>query len=153
MTSITVTRDCDERDREDDREAAEQDPHGGDGDQHEQRRQADRVTEHTGHDQVVLEQPHDEHADARRDRDCHESVSADADRERARRERADHRHDLDDPGEGADEDQVRHADRPERERQHGADERDQQRLATDVRAELQVDQIPGVAQLLPLRPG
>src|SRR5256885_158975 len=73
--------------------------------------------------------------------------------ERAGHERADHRDDLDEPGEGADEDEVGQADRPERERQQRADEQDEQRLAAHERPELQVDQVPRVAQPLALRPG
>ena len=77
---------------------------------------------------------------------------SDADGQRARHERADHRHDLHEPRERADEDEVRQADRPERERQQCPDQHDKQRLAADERTQLQVDQVPGVAQLLALWP-
>ena len=53
----------------------------------------------------------------REDRDVHRGREADGDRSAAGGERADHRDDLDEAGEGADEEPVRHADRPEGERQ------------------------------------
>src|SRR5204862_64270 len=80
----------------------------------EERREADRVAEHARHDEVVLDQAHEEDTEPRAEREVPRHGEADADRERARRERADDRHDLDDPRRGPDEDPVGQPDRPER---------------------------------------
>src|SRR5205807_102823 len=60
-------------------------------------------------------------------------------------ERADDRDDLDDAGEDPDQEPVAEAVEPERKAEERRDERDQEELAADERAELEVDQIPGVA--------
>ena len=64
-------------------------------------------------------------------------------------ERSDHRHDLDDPGEDADQQPVRQPVEPEGQREHRADERDHHQLAAHEGTELGVDQIPGVPDHLP----
>src|SRR5918911_2598665 len=135
-----------EGDGEEDGEAAEDDRDRRDGEQHDERREPRRVAEHLREHDVVLEQPDGEHDQAGRERRVPRFREADADRERAGGERPDHRHDLDDPGERADEDPVRQADDREGDREHGADEDDQQCLATDERAELRVDQVPRIPQ-------
>ena len=78
---------------------------------------------------------------------------ADGDHRDCREQGSDHRDDLDDAGEGPEEDPVREPDPPEEKREHGPDEQDQDRLAPDEGAEFRVDQPPRIAQLLPLRPG
>ena len=119
-----------DRDREEHGPAAEEDPDRGHRDEHEERREPDRLAEHLRHDQVVLEQP-----DARarsRPRAARRGTrrgESDRDGERAGGERADHRDDLDEARERADEDPVRLADRPEEQRERGPDEHDQEHLA------------------------
>ncbi len=67
------------------------------------------------------------------------------DRGDARDQRPDHRHDLDDAGQDAEQQPVRDADRPEGDREHRRDEGDHHELSADERAELRLDQVPGVA--------
>ena len=121
-----------------------------DGDEHEQGREPDGMPEHARDHDVVLEQPDDEHRHAGEDRRVPRDGRADGHRDRSRGERPDHGDDLDDPGEDADEQPVGQPDRPERKRQCRRDERDQQQLSADERAQLEVDQVPGVADDLAL---
>jgi hypothetical protein len=79
-----------------------------------ERREADGVAEHARDDDVVLQQARDEDDEPGGEGDLPGHGEADPDRHRARQQRADHGHDLDDPGEGADQDPVRQPDRPER---------------------------------------
>ena len=62
--------------------------------------------------------------------------------------RPDDRDDLEDPGRDAEQEPVRLADEHERHRGQGANEGDHHDLAPDERAELLVDELPGVPQLL-----
>ena len=77
---------------------------------------------------------------------------SDGDGQHARGDRPDDRNDLDHAGKGPDQDEVRLPDGPEPERQHRADEHDQERLSPHEGAELEVDQVPRIAELLSLRP-
>ena len=77
---------------------------------------------------------------------CHDSVSPTPTASAPAAIGPDHRDDLDEAREGAHEDEVREADRPERKREDGPNEHDQQRRPAHERAQLEVDQVPGVAQ-------
>ena len=57
------------------------------------------------------------------------------------------------PAKAPSEQPVREPERPEDEGEHDRDRGDQERLAAHVGAELGVDQVPGVPDALPLRPG
>ena len=73
--------------------------------------------------------------------------AADPSRERRNSERRDDygdRHDLDDSREGSDKQPVRKPDEPKRRRQHGRHRDDEDELPSDVRPELQVNQVPRV---------
>ena len=118
MTSTSVEAHGGDRDREDHGEAAEEDADRGDGDEDDEWRQPDGVAEHARNDEIVLEQPHAEHDGRGQDGDGRRDGEPDSDGEPSCGERPDHRDDLDDAGECAEENPVRLSDRPEGEREH-----------------------------------
>ena len=75
-----------------------------------------------------------------------------ADGEYQRGERADDGDDLEQRDAHPEQEPVGLADEEERRRDDGGDDRDQEQLAAHEGAELEVDQLPRVAHLLPLRP-
>jgi hypothetical protein len=101
----------------------------------------------------ILEQPYAGDDRACRARELPRLGEADSDSHGPGRERPDDRDDLDDAREDADQDPVRQADCPEGEREHRGHERDQEHLAADVGAELEVDQLPRVPDDLPMPAG
>ena len=118
MTSTSVETQAAIGIGEDDGEAAEEDADRGDGDEDDERGEADGVAEHARNDEIVLEQAHAEHDSCGEDGDGRRDGEADSDGEPSCGERPDHRDDLDDAGECAEENPVRLSDRPEREREH-----------------------------------
>ena len=84
------------------------------------------MTDDARDDDVILELAHTEHDQAGEERHVPALRQADTDGEGAGGERPDHRHDLDDTGEGADQEPVRQSDQEEARRQQHCDEHDQQ---------------------------
>ena len=133
-----------ERHREQDVDAAEQQPDRADADQDDQRREPDGVSEDVRVDDVVLEETKPEDGDRGEERVLPVDRQPDQHRCRGGEQGTDYRHDLEEPCKRAEQQPVRQADQRERGGEDSTDERDHQELAANVGAELQVDQVPGL---------